>query len=224
MKLSVRAQQYIQKQARKKHWLTAPRIVDYYLKIQKVIIAPDVLLFQENYSGYVLTIRGKPRETFNARLFSGGDIAWNRKIELINVAERYVFDCGFHATAQFSFFITDKGEICTWEEDDSLNILYSSFDKFVEEYALRDELSDWYEYSGYYELLDVKMLNDYVDNSYKLIEESSDAYNSWWTNGEIIIRKGVWLDRTDFYIHVYAKMEKRVVEIVKELTSMGIVK
>lgn len=77
----------------------------------------------------------------------------NETLEIISAGDRIVESCGEHKTAQFGFFLTDKGELCTLNDKDMPNVLHSSFDKFVEVYAFRNEISHLDSNPYYFEVL-----------------------------------------------------------------------
>ncbi|WP_238388140.1 hypothetical protein [Hymenobacter sediminis] len=96
-----------------KSWLITTEVLSRYLLKQGVKPTSALLSFQENYSGLILTIQNNKGATFKANLFSSLDIVFNRDEDVSKVGGRYIFECGEHSTAQFNFYITDKGEVCT---------------------------------------------------------------------------------------------------------------
>lgn len=224
MNLSSRAEQYIQLLKHAWSWRTSSDSTRRYLQKLGIEPTPELISFQVNYSGLILTIKNNSEATFKVTLFSKQDILLNINQDFYQVDNRYIFDCGSHSTAQFNFFITDQGELCTWEEDNTFNILYESFDTFIEQYALLNEIAHWQQNPAYYEVLDIQELESIMRRDFNLISECSDQYNSWWTNDKLIVAKGVWLDRPAFYVHVYGRKQLDCDILVEKFRSAGVVK
>ena len=132
MNLSIRAKEYISTLKRDLTWVTEIEYTKEYLQRNNIEPKTGVLDFQTYYSGYDFVLKNKPSDTFSATLFSQNQVIDNTPLDADKVDDKYIFICGNHKTAQFSFFLTDNGEFCTINDDDSLNILNSSFDKFIE--------------------------------------------------------------------------------------------
>ncbi|NOS93261.1 MAG: hypothetical protein HOP30_15180 [Cyclobacteriaceae bacterium] len=177
-----------------------------------------------DYSGYQLTIQNDPGNSFSCKLFSTKQIQKNEKVELIKAGDRLLECCGNHATAQITFFLTNKGELCTLDDDDLPNILHSSFDKFVEAYALRNHISHLERNPYYFEVAKPSDLNLFMDERFKVLEECTDSYNRWWTDEQLFAVKGVWLDRPEFYFHVYGKTPRLCSDLINDLKMQGILK
>lgn len=203
MNLSERALKYLNSLTREVNWTSNVDETRAYLINQNINPLDEFLRYQEFYSGYVLTIKDKPGGSFSAGLFSSQQIQKNEPLEVEKIGERTLEICGAHSTAQFAFFITDKGEICTLDKNDVPNVIYSSFDKMVEEYALRNEIHHWDSNPHYFNVMNLKALEYLMNDEFQIIKECSDEYSTWWKNDDVIAVKGIWLDRPESYFHVY---------------------
>jgi hypothetical protein len=224
MELSERAKYYLLKIKKDFNWSADKDETKRYLEKQNFIPTEEILKFQANYSGLELKTNGNKRDKFSAYLFSKSQIANNEPLEIEKVNEKFIFICGDHETAQFRFWLTDKGEICTVDDDDTLNILYSSFDKKIEEYALKNEIQNWKQNPYYFEIQSQKELTSLMNSEFEIISECSDNYATWWKNENLIIANGVWLDRPERYFHVYGKEEKMCNQLVERLQKTNILK
>lgn len=223
MNLSDRAISYLKTQKRDKLFTVSETEIREYLKNQG-INSDELIHFQVNYSGYELTIQNAPGKSFAFNLFSKKQIQKNEKLELIKAGDRLLEYCGDHATAQFTFFLTNKGELCTLGADDLPNILYSSFATLVEAYALQNQISNLEQNPYYFEVVKPSDLNLFMGQRFKVLEECTDSFNQWWTDEKIFAVKGVWLDRPEFYFHVYGISEQLCNDLIHELKIRGILK
>ncbi|UOQ70532.1 hypothetical protein [Hymenobacter cellulosilyticus] len=221
--MSARAQHYLRTQRRNPHYVVDSQAIITYLAKQLIPPTPALLAFQENYSGVALTIAGSPDKTFNVFLFSKGDIATNEPQDQDQIEDRHIFACGDTEVGQVMYFITDRGEVCTFEDDVSLNILYESFDTLVEQYAFQNEIMYWRQAPPYYKVADRAKLTALMAENYQLLGECSDRYNSWWQNENTIVTTGVWLDRPAFYVHVYGKTDLDCSQLIASFKRTGII-
>ncbi|WP_378187514.1 hypothetical protein ACE939_04110 [Aquimarina sp. W85] len=224
MNISERAQKYLQTLKRDSNFVSDEKETKEYLFSQNIETTDEFLKFQVQYSGYELTIDNDCGNSFSASLFSKTQIKKNLKLEIEKAGDRYIEVCGDHKTAQFTFFLTHKGEFCTLDDDDLPNILHSSFDKLVEEYALRNEISDWDSNPYYHEIKDINRLERLMNDNFDVIEECSDEYSTWWRKDSLIAVKGVWLDRPEFYFRIYGKNEDECYDFIEELSDKNIIK
>lgn len=224
MSLSERARLYISKLRRDDQFVSSEEETRDYLIGQEISSYEQFVKYQITYSGYELTIDKNPKNSFSCRLFSKKRIRKNEELDILKVGDRLVQDCGDHRTAQINFFLTDRGEFCTLDDDDLPNVLHSSFDKFVEEYALRNEISHLDSNPYYFELLNPEDLKRFMENKFSIIEECSDSFVTWWTNDQIVAVKGVWVDRQAFYFHVYGTSRQVCDDLVEELKRENILK
>lgn len=221
MKLSNNASRYFAKLKRNKEFVIDLDDLLNYFKRYNIPEFEKIIEFQLNFSGLELKIKDNESSNFNAFLISKKDILNNNEIEYLLINNRYYFYCGDHETAQFWFVISDTGEICTYNEvNETVNIIYNSFEKFIESYAFQDLIkrNKKYEYPAYFNLLDDVRFNELIVN-YKIYNASNDEFNYWMSNGNLIIKKGIWLHEHIFYIHVYGenKMEcEKFIESLKE--------
>ena len=224
MNISERAQKYLRTLKRDSNYVSDEKETKEYLSKQNIEPADEFLKFQIQYSGYKLTINNDSGNSFSASLFSKNQIQENLKLEIEKAGDRFIEICGDHTTAQFTFYLTDKGEFCTLDDDDLPNILHSSFDKLIEEYALRNEISEWASNPYYHQIKNTDKLESLMNNEFEIIEECSDKYSSWWRKDNLIAVKGVWLDRPEFYFHIYGENEDICDEFIEKLKDDDILK
>lgn len=216
MNLSQRASNYLSSLIRDSSWTSGIEETRLYLINQKISEYSEFLRYQLNFSGYELTIRNDTSGSFIASLFSQNQLRSNECLDVYNIDERQLIICGDHSTAQFPFYLSDRGEICTYPNEEYLNILYSSFDFIIEEYALLNEIYNWTSDPLYYKVLDGDKLYALMGNEFQIIDECSDIFTTWWRSGNLIAVKGVWLDMPDSYFHVYGKN----MEVCMKFTSI----
>jgi hypothetical protein len=225
MILSERAKTYLRKLKRIEKWQKESAATREYFIRQNLQVNEILVKIQENFSGYKLSIRNKSEDTFLLSLFSKTDIEQNNKIELCYFDNNYLIDFGEHQTAQFNFYITDLGEICTLgiNEDDKPNIICSSVEKFIEQYALQDELTNQTESKYYYDIINNEQLSRIIANGFNEMRECSDNYSHWYSNGQLTIVQGIWLDRAEFYLHVYGQNEIVCNDFIENLKKANVV-
>ena len=224
MKLSERASKYLNSLTRDVNWVSNEDQTKTYLERQSINPSDEFLRYQTLYSGYELTIKDDPGHSFSASLFSKEQIRKNKNLDIEKAGDRFVEVCGDHRTAQFTFFITHQGEICTLDDDDLPNILYSSFDKMLETYALRNEIYNWASNPYYFEVENLEGLTITMNSEFQIISECSDEYSTWWKNENMIAVKGIWLDRPEAYFHVYGKQRNQCDDLIERLKTKGILK
>lgn len=142
MEFSDQAHKYLIHLKRDANWVTSDRdkIID-YLKHQNISPFEEIITFQLNFSGLKLTLSGKPGSSFEAQLFSQKDLQSNQSIHIMEIDGRTYFEIGGHVTAPFWFVINDLGEIATYDNNTGkVNIIFSSFNKCIETYAMEDFL------------------------------------------------------------------------------------
>ena len=199
-------------------------IVD-HLKKQSIEPFEKIIEFQARFSGLKLTITNKTGSTFKAKLFSKTDIINSIPPDTIEIDGRIYFDCGEHETAQFWFVIRNDGEICTYNNiDETVNVISSSFDKLIEEYALKDFLvrSKKYEHPYYYNLIDQNLF-EACTQSFARYAAASDEYNSWLSDGSLVIHAGTWFDKPGLFIHVYGDDKRQCESLIQDLTEKSII-
>jgi hypothetical protein len=171
-----------------KYFSTLKRINEFYLDKEKTIeycktqnfpLTERLLDIQTKFSGYKLTIRNHSGHGFLLRLFAEYDFKENREIEFYFFGETYVVDFGEHDTAQFQFYITNLGELCTLghHDGDTPNIICSSIEKFIEQYALQNELALQTKNPYYHDILNNEELTKLLEQDFDKIEECSDKYS-----------------------------------------------
>jgi hypothetical protein len=223
--LTERAAKYLNRLKRDNEFSLDRETVIQYCKQQDFPINEKLVDVQLNFSGYKLTITNKPGGGFLLRLFSKTAVNNNHEIEVYHFDKSYVVDFGAHDTAQLHFYITNSGELCTLghHSDDTPNIICSSIETFIEQYALRDELSLQAKNSYFYEILNNTELIKRLERDFTTITECSDKYAQWYTNGQLTIERGTWLDRPEFYLHVYGQDEAHWNKFVDGLKQSKII-
>ena len=195
-----------------------------YLLSQNISPMDEFLRYQVLYSGYELTIKDHPGKSFSASLFSIDQIKKNEKLEMEKAGDRLLEFCGSHKTAQFPSFLTDKGEICTLDDENMPNIFCSSFDQMLEEYALRNEIYNWKSNPYYYKVNKVDQLIDLMNYEFQPIKECTDSYSIWWQSNNLIAVKGIWMDGVGSYFHVYGKKRNECDALIERLMSKEILR
>ncbi len=226
MRFSDQAYKYLDKLSRDKDFVISDRqlIID-YLKGQNIQPLDKIIDFQMNFSGLDLTITNKPNSTFKASLFSNADIKQNNLIDKIEIDGQLYFYCGDHTTAQFWFVIGSNGQICTYDNtNETVNIISSSFDKFIETYAFKDLLGQnkKYEHPYYFDLIDSNGFEILTQNFIQY-DTVSDNYNKWISNEKLIIHKGTFYDKPSCYIHIYGEDEIQCETFIQHLKDKLII-
>jgi hypothetical protein len=223
--LSQRARAYLSTLVRNDEWVTNPAMVIEYFTKQGVFLSDNLLKVQLDYSGYKLTIKGDPGHAFLLNFISKRDVSKNTEIVSYPLKRGYLLEFGEHATAQFTFYITDEGEICTWgpEVGDEPNIICSSVEKFIEQYALQNELTAQVEYPGYYKISNLEQLESMLHQDFDEITVCSDMHSYWGTNETLTVVKGTWLHEPKFYLHVYGKNRDTCVRFIDKLKFLSII-
>ena len=225
MQLTDRATKYLNELKRIDELVLDKQETIDYCKRQNFPLTETLLRVQMKFSGYKLTIRNDKGHGFLLRLFAKYDIEENRNIEFYYVGDNYVVDFGEHDTAPFHFYISDLGELCTLghHEGDTPNIVCSSIEKYIEQYALLNDLALQQKDKCYHDFLKSDELTRLLELGFTKIEECSDKYSQWFTNGHLTIDKGTWLDRPEFYLRVYGQDEGSINEFVASLKKDKII-
>jgi hypothetical protein len=226
MRFSNKTYKYLDKLSRDSDLVVSDRqiIID-YLKRQNIPLLDKIIEFQLDFSGLELTLTNKPNSTFKASLFSKADIKENRPIDTIKIDRQLYFYCGDHETAQFYFVISGNGQICTYDNnDETVNVIFSSFDKFVETYAFKDLLSqnNKYEHPYFYNLIDNSSFEELTQNFFQH-NTASDDYNKWLSEDNLVIHKATWYDKQTFSIHVYGKDSNQCETFIQLLKDKKII-
>lgn len=164
MKLSNQAFEYVGSLNRDTAYIETGRkkVIEYFQK-QGLPVFDKVIDFQVEYSGLTLTIYNKPESSFNTKLYLAKDIETNTPVDFLKIEGRYFFYCGDHETAQFWFVLSQDGEVGIYDNNaETVNLIFSSFEKFIETYAFEDLLSrnEKYEHPPFYGLKDVEGFNN----------------------------------------------------------------
>jgi hypothetical protein len=221
--LSERGQKYLASLTRDREWTSEKGATEEYFVKNGIVDYAALLHFQMSYSGYTLAKRRNSVDSFTAQLLSRKQINSRKSLDFFEVENTLLFDCGVHRTAQFGFYLTQKGQLCTLGDADDINIISESFDREVDRYAMCNQIADWAEHP-YYCSLDDSSQFDKLISAFKSIEECSDQYCSWWTNDELIVIKGTWLDSKAFFIHFYGRSKNLVNEFLERITKEEIIK
>jgi c-di-AMP phosphodiesterase-like protein len=225
MTLTERATKYFNRLKRNNEFYLDRETTIEYCNQQIFPLSEKLVDIQINFSGYKLTIYNDSGNGFLLRLFSKADVKNNNEIEVYHFDKTYVVDFGQHDTAQFHFYITNLGELCTLghNDDDTPNIVCSSIEKFIEQYALQDQLALQTKNPYYHEILNNEELTKLLEKDFAKIEECSDKYSQWFTNGQLTIDRGTWLDRAEFYLHVYGQKQESCDKFVDNLKQSKII-
>jgi hypothetical protein len=225
MILTERAIKYFNRLKRNSEFYLEKETTIEYFNQQNFPINEKLIDIQVKFSGYKLTITNDSGHGFLLRLFSSNDVKNNIKIEAYHFDKTYILDFGEHDTSQFNFYITNLGELCTLQhrKNDTPNIICSSIEKLIEQYALQDELNLQVKYPFYYEILNNEELTKLLKQDFTEIVECSDKYSQWHTNGQLTIDRGTWLDRPQFYLHVYGQTKENCEKFVANLKQVKLI-
>lgn len=206
MKLSTQAIAFINSLSRDEGWVVYDRakVVNYFHQ-HNMPVFDKVIEFQMEYSGLFLTVYNDPGSSFKARLFSCHDIVSNAPLDFLLIEGQYFFYCGDYETAQFWFVLSQEGEVGIYDNSsETVNPIFSSFEKFIEAYAFEDLLqkNGKHVHPPFYKVKDCSAFSDFA-KKYFSYDFACDAYNEWLLTDECIIHKGKWFDRSSFYIHIY---------------------
>ncbi|WP_269236814.1 hypothetical protein [Flavobacterium flavigenum] len=226
MRFSNNASKYLAKLKRNNEFVVSrEQLVDYFKK-HNIPEFEKIIKFQMDFSGLELTIKNKDSSKFNAFLISKKNLLKNEVIDYLIINNKYYFFCGDHETAQFWFVISENGEICTYDNnDETVNTIYSSFEKFIESYTLIDLINQnkKYEYPGYFKLIENNRFEELTKN-YLIYNSSNDEFNKWINTGNLIINKGIWLHEHSFYIHIYGDTKSECEKFIELLKREQIIK
>jgi hypothetical protein len=220
--LTTRATNYLKTLLRDPDAVTDRTDLENFFIGQDIPLFEPVIDFGVRYSGFTLQTKAKKRDAFSALLVSSQDIAANKPYDFEREGESYLFYCGNHETAQFYFYINQLGQFCS-DGYKGANVLSSSFELEVEQYAYRNELSDWLE-SPFYELGQTIKLEKTLKAEFEILAECSDEYNSWFASDNIVIQKGVWLHEPSYYLHFFGKTNDAINNIVSHFQNAGIIR
>ncbi len=223
MTLSTRAEKYVEGLRRLDKWTCDRKTIVEYFDYHGFPLFEPLIDFQVNFSGLKLKIDGHRNRSFLLRLFSRNAIDKKERFRYWQKVDDYWVDCGEHETAQYNFYINQNGEICV-DSDDTPNIICSSVEKMIEQYAWENKLSSLYENPFYYNLGDTVKLKTLLQREkFYVINECSDKYSTWVTNGDITIIRGTWLESPEFYLHFYAHSEEKCERIISRMKTEKII-
>lgn len=129
-------------------------------------------------------------------------------IDFNEISNGELLFCGDNNTAQFGFYITNSGEICTIRRDEQINIIYSSFNVKFEQYALMNENFDWYYSNQYLQIENQLELENFMKDDFYILKECSDKYNLWWKNENLIVISSTWLDKASKYFRILSRTKE----------------
>ena len=210
--LSERAQKYMKSLKQNKDWTCDKETIEKYFQTKKFPLHDRFIDFQMNFSGYTLRIKreekeGDGRRRFDLLLFSKKNIIQNNYIDYFQTENDIWLYCGQHGVAPFSFCMNQKGEIATSDGDEIIKVIYSSVEKFIEQYAINSELK--YTDNTYHRCANGIEIQDFmVKNDFKKISECSDKNSSWFENGFITVNYGTKWDSEDRYLRFFANQKK----------------
>lgn len=192
-----------------------------YFSSQNFPLFEPFIDFQLIFSGYTLTltrdeVKRDGRHAFDFRLFSKSKIEKGESIEYEKEGDDYWLDCGYHH-APFGFYMNQKGEIAISDSGD-FQIICSSYLKFVEQYALDNQY--FYEY-GYYDCVETYLVEEYLfANRYTTIPECSDCYNTYYTNGNVVVKNGTLWGSSRRYLYFLINSRKRGAAEVEKMKHL----
>lgn len=224
MQLSNRASEYLEKLHQDQYYTCTEDLAANYLRQNELPAFKPVVHFQTSISGYTFPIAAKPSQSFTASLFSLKDIKEGAPLEYVQVNGKHYFFCGEFATAQFYIVLSEDGEIGTYDESEGkVNPIYSTGEKLIENFALLNYVStDAVELPPYYTLVDSKTL-DLLMEGQGQFSKANDLYNTWYMTDKVIVHKGTWFDRPEFYVHLYGKSLEEAKAFHSLLIEKGII-
>ena len=221
-KLTPRASNYLQSLQRDKDAVTDKEVLEQFFSSQNLPLFEPVIDFGVSYSGFTLRTKRKKRDAFSALLVSSRDVKTNGQYDFEKEGETFLFYCGNHETAQFYFYINQLGHFCS-DGYTGVNVISSSFELEVEQYAYKSELLDWIE-SPYYDLGETAELERTLNSEFEKVAECSDDYNAWFVSDKIIIQKGIWLQEPSYYLHLFSKSNAALDKITNHLENAAVIK
>jgi hypothetical protein len=189
---------------------------------QNIPLFEPVIEFGVRYSGFTLRTKTNKKDAFKALLVSTQDLKTIKQYDFEKEGEQYLFFCGNHETAQFYFYIDQFGQFCS-DGYTGANVLSSSFEIEVEQYAFRNELDGWKEHPYYYELCDNTELEKTLGTNFGIVHECSDNYNGWFLSEDIIVQRGIWLHEPSTYLHFWGKKDETLQKFVNHLKTSKII-
>ena len=220
-KLTPRASNYLQNMQRDTDAVTDKEVLEQFFSSQNLPLFEPVIDFGVRYSGFTLRTKTKKRDAFSALLVSSQDVKSNRQYDFEKEGETFLFYCGNHETAPFYFYINQLGQFCS-DGNTGANVLSSSFEIEVEQYAYKSELLDWIE-SPYYELGETAELERTLKSEFEIISECSDDYNGWFVSDKVIIQKGIWLHEPCHYLQFFGKTNAALDKITNHLENAAVI-
>jgi hypothetical protein len=220
--LTTRASNYLKTLPRDPDAVTDRTELEDFFIGQNIPLFEPVVDFGVRYSGFTLQTKAKKRDAFSASLVSSQNLKKNQPYEFEREGENYLFFCGNHETAQFYFYIDQLGQFCSGSHTEA-NVLSSSFEIEVEQYAYRNEISEWIE-SPFYAPEQTIDLDKILSAEFEIVPECSDGYNSWFVSDTIVIQRGVWLHGPSYYLHFFGKTNNAIDTIVNHFQNAGIIR
>ena len=224
--LSEQAQTYLKRQNRDKNYYTDFEQTIEYLLLQNFDVPQVIYDIQENYGGYQLKVSGKRGAGFDIQIIAKRNIKNNIPLRHDEFEGNLYFSFGFHNTAQYTYYISSEGTICTWgpETDGIVNPVSTSTEKYIENYALMDNIYQCGTVNNYYyHVPDIKNLRDYLGKHFKRLNYCSDKYTAWYQREGLYVNTGVWLGTPQFYLTCYNKGEKTVNDFLKSLAEKKLI-
>jgi hypothetical protein len=220
MKFSNKAYKYLDKLSRDQEFVIPDKqlIID-HLKSQHIQPFAKIIEFQSAFSGLELTITNKPGSAFKAGLFSRKDIRMKRPASILEAEGEFYFYFGEHATAQFWFLISSEGKIATYiQHNETVNTIFSSFEKFIETYAFCDLLAQQhkYEHPYYYNVINTNSFEELTQNFFRHTT-ANDNYNKWLSNGTLVIDISQCFSGTGPLLHIYGEEKKQCEDFIEML-------
>lgn len=185
--LSQRAEQYLSKQERNcKFIFTEDEVVEFFM-VNEIDFSDAIFDAQTRYSGYTFSIIEERGEDFSFFLLHSLKTKLDCEIE---DGQLYLPIHYAHRTAQFSFYISSKGEIVTlgFETDNKIILVYKSVESLIEDYAFRNELSkQGFQNGAYYRVDNKDTILKYLKLNFEEIDSNTDRLHLYFRTGSSII-------------------------------------
>ncbi|MDU1889539.1 MAG: hypothetical protein E6767_02510 [Dysgonomonas sp.] len=215
------ATDYLRRQTRDTKWYAdEDSTVEYFIG-QDVEDTNFLLELQLEYSGYVLKIKGRERDAFYLTLFSAKDIKNNKPMHYEEAEGLRLFQTEGFGTAQFGFYITDKGEIVIYgyETRGKIVPVATSVEKLIERQAMADDLARKNIVSNnFYRVEDGEKMKQYLMRAGTKINDCSDRYDSWYKAKDCYLNLGPMFDGSAHCLGIYTKegiVDKKLMETLR---------
>ncbi|WP_153799351.1 hypothetical protein [Foetidibacter luteolus] len=220
--LTERALNYLHGLKRNKDAVTNRNELESFFLNQNIPVFEPVINYGVSFSGFTFRTKLRKGDAFSTFLVLLQDIESGKPFEFEKEQGKFLFYCGDHETAQFWFYIDQDGQFCS-DGYSGANVLSSSFEVKVEQYAFKNCLLGWIEHPYYYELKDLDSLLLALTNHFDVINECTDGYNSWFRSDNLIVQIGIWLHEQSYFVHFYGKSGEALAKFIADLEGEKII-